>query len=423
MKVFIDSIGCRLNQSEIEKYANQFCAAGHQLVSSIEDAELVVINTCAVTTAAASDSRQKLRKAILKNNIRVVGTGCLTTLDPGLFSDEINFQVVSNAQKDDLVKIILGDLDEDLHLIRTPIPGNRKRTRAFIKVQDGCDNYCTYCVTRVARGPARSVAIKSVLDEIRIALEGGVKEVVLAGVNLGAWGSDLQQNLHLTDLLRKILTIQKDFRLRLSSIEPWNISPDFFDPWLNDERLCRHFHLPLQSGSARVLRQMARNTTPQKFESLVSDIRSLMPDATITTDVIVGFPGETVEDHADSLDLIKKISFDGGHVFTYSPREGTVAARYPNQVDPVERKLRAKQVRSLIDQSGKLRRSTYVDKVLPVLWEGMRKAGENKWSVAGLTPNNLRVRTVVDFNISNHIMQTKLVSVTDDGFLGEIIGQ
>ena len=423
MKVFFDSIGCRLNQSEIEKYANQFHAAGHQLVSSIDDADLVVINTCAVTTAAASDSRQKLRKAVLNKNIRVVGTGCLTTLDPGLFREESNFQVVLNPQKDDLVKNILGDLNEDLPLKRSPIPGNRKRTRGFIKVQDGCDNFCTYCVTRVARGSARSVSIESVLAEIQTAVDSGVKEVVLAGVNLGSWGSDLPQHLHLTDLLLEILTLQKDFRLRLSSIEPWNINADFFNPWLTDERMCRHFHLPLQSGSARILRQMARNTTPQKFERLVSEIRSLLPDATITTDVIVGFPGETAEDHADTLDLIKAIGFDGGHVFTYSPREGTPAARYPDQVDPAERKLRAKQVSSLIDLSGRLRRSLYIDKVLPVLWEGMRKTGENKWAVAGLTPNNFRVRTVVNQNISNQITRTKLVSVTNDGFLGEIIGQ
>lgn len=423
MKVFLDSIGCRLNQSEIEEYANQFHAAGHQLVSSIDEADMVIINTCAVTMAASSDSRQKLRKAVMDRNIRVVGTGCLTTLEPELFRIASNYSSIPNSEKDDLVKTILGELPEEISIKKMPLQGKRKRTRAFIKVQDGCDNYCTYCVTRLARGKARSVEKPIVLNDIQSALENGVKEIVLSGVNLGSWGSDMENQTPFSDLIHEILAIQKDFRLRLSSIEPWDITGDFFRPWLSDNRMCRHFHLPLQSGSSMILKRMARNTTPEKYSRLVDEIRSLMPDATITTDVIVGFPGETGEYHLESLDFVKKIGFDAGHIFTFSPRQGTPAANYPEPVDPVEKKSRSEQMRAVISQSGKERRQQMIDQVVPVLWEGIRKSGEKQWNVAGLTPNNFRVRTRVDFNITNQVTLTKLISVTEDGFLGEIIRQ
>ena len=206
MRIYLDSIGCRLNQSEIEKYAIEFRTYGHTLVAKVEDADLAVINTCTVTAAAASDSRQKLRKALQDHHVKVVATGCLTAIEPGLFSaEEHSPLVVPNLQKNDLVKLVLGELNDSIPPGRIPIPGGRTRTRAFIKAQDGCNNFCTFCITRIARGKAVSVPSETVKEDIRTALRGGVKEVVLTGVHLGSWGSDLEPGAHLTQLVEDVI--------------------------------------------------------------------------------------------------------------------------------------------------------------------------------------------------------------------------
>lgn len=424
MKIYLDSIGCRLNQSEIEKYAIEFRAYGHSLVGRAEDADLAVINTCTVTAAAASDSRQKLRKILHDNHVKVVATGCLTEIESDLFSGEgLSPIVIPNQQKSDLVKLVLGELKDNTSPGRIPIPGGRTRTRAFIKAQDGCNNFCTYCITRIARGKAKSLGSNVVMEDIRTALRGGVKEVVLTGVHLGSWGCDLGNESHLTELINDVTKIPGEFRIRLSSIEPWDIQKDFFQLWIKDDRLCRHFHLPLQSGSHGTLRRMARNTTPEKFAGLVNDIRETLPDVTITTDVIVGFPGETAEEFSESLDFVKQIGFDGGHVFTYSPREGTPAASYPNQVPQSIKRERSQAMRQVLSQSGKEIRSRLLNQITPVLWEGLRKVGENRWKVSGLTHNNHRVTTLIDRMVTNQVLPTRLIELTENGFFGEIVTQ
>ncbi len=421
MKIYLDTVGCRLNQSEIEKYAGEFRAYGHSLVPHAEDADIAVINTCAVTAAAASDSRQKLRKIIQDKNIQVIATGCLTAVEPGLFGTEQNTQIIDNLRKDDLVKLVLGEIHELHPDVRTPIPGARSRTRAFIKAQDGCNNFCTFCLTRIARGKARSIPAATVLEDIRAAISGGVKEVVLTGVQLGSWGCDLNPKLQLKDLVEEIIKINGDFRIRFSSIEPWDVDSELLMIWQKDLRLCRHFHLPLQSGSEATLRRMARQTTPEKYETLIHQIHELLPEATITTDIIVGFPGETETEFSESLDYVKRMGFSGGHVFTYSPREGTPAARYSDQVNLSDKKSRSRLMRQALNESGRQIRSYSISSTVQVLWEGMRKIGDNNWRVAGLTANNHRVRTEIDRAVNNQVLPARLVEITDEGFIGEII--
>jgi threonylcarbamoyladenosine tRNA methylthiotransferase MtaB len=423
MKIYLDTIGCRLNQSEIEKYAGEFRAYGHSLVPRAEDADIAVINTCAVTAAAASDSRQKLRKIIQDKNIRVIATGCLTAIEPGFLDVEQNARVIDNLHKDDLVKLVLGELNEFHSKARIPIPGTRSRTRAFIKAQDGCNNFCTFCLTRIARGKARSIPVVDVLEDIRAAVGGGVKEVVLTGVQLGSWGCDLNPEQKLKDLVEQIITVNGDFRIRFSSIEPWGIDSELLMVWLKDPRLCRHFHLPLQSGCASTLRRMARLTTPEKYEALIQQVHKLLPDATVTTDIIVGFPGETQIEFTESINFVKNMGFSGGHVFTYSLREGTPAAKYPDQVMQADKKERSRLMQQVLIESGKQVRSTSIFNTIPVLWEGMRKNGENNWLVAGLTANNHRVRTQTNRAINNQVLPALLTEITDEGFIGEIIMQ
>jgi threonylcarbamoyladenosine tRNA methylthiotransferase MtaB len=274
MKIYLDSIGCRLNQSEIENYARQFRAAGHTLVPTPGEADLAVINTCTVTNAADSDSRGKIRKAVQAGTEEIVVTGCWSTQNPEIASTFPGVsQVVPNVEKDHLVSQLLQIPEENFELeplSRELIPGARLRTRAFIKVQDGCDNRCTFCITTIARGHGRSRPAADILSDVQAAVNSetpsasSAKEIILTGVHLGSWGQDFSNPLHLSNLVKIILQETDVPRLRLSSLEPWDLDAEFFSLW-EDPRLCRHLHLPLQSGSAGVLRRMARKTIPDSY--------------------------------------------------------------------------------------------------------------------------------------------------------------
>src|SRR6266540_4710133 len=268
MKIYLDTIGCRLNQAEIESMAGQFRIAGHEIVASPEQAELAVVNTCAVTNDAASVSRSKIRQISRAGVDEIVATGCWATLQPKEAAALPNvLHVVPNNRKDQLAAETLNLEPSSLNLSsfdlepisRQPLPGLHRRTRAFIKVQDGCDNHCTFCITTVARGEGRSRPVADVILDIQSAVDGGTKEIVLTGVHLGSWGYDFGK--HLRDLINAILWETDVPRLRLSSLEPWDLDADFFSLWA-DKRLMPHLHLPLQSGCESTLRRMARKTTP-----------------------------------------------------------------------------------------------------------------------------------------------------------------
>jgi len=338
MKIYLDTIGCRLNQSEIETMARQFSGAGHEIVASAEMAEMAVVNTCAVTNEAAADSRGRIRQIARAGVNEIVATGCWATLQPRQANDLPGvLRVIANDRKDHLVADVLNLPHESFDLepiSRQPLPGLHRRTRAFIKVQDGCDNHCTFCITTIARGAGRSRPVADVILDIQSALDGGAKEIVLTGVHLGSWGYDF--GMHLRGLIETILRETDVPRLRLSSLEPWDLNADFFSlwgsSWALSTRLMPHLHLPLQSGCESTLRRMARRTTPDSFRELVSTAREVMPGVAITTDLIAGFPGETDEEIAESLKFVKEMNFAGGHIFTYSPRPGTGAAKMKGQI-------------------------------------------------------------------------------------------
>ena len=428
MKVYLDTIGCRLNQSEIETFARQFRAAGHDLVATPAEADLTVVNTCDVTAAAAADSRKKIRGAARAGSGDIVATGCWATLNP----DDAQAlpgvgHVILNPEKDQLVPEILQispkifaetfDLEP---LIRQPIPGARLRTRAFIKVQDGCDNRCTFCITTVARGQGSSISVERILADIHAALAGGAQEIVLTGVHLGSWGQDFEQPRHLRDLVETILTEAPIIRLRLSSLEPWDLNEDFFSLW-QDDRLARHLHLPLQSGSAATLKRMARKVTPEGFGGLVDAARNQIPDIAITTDVIAGFPGETQQEFAESLAFVRQMNFAGGHVFTYSERLGTAAAKMSHQVPHPLRKERNAAIRAVLEQSAAAYRARFLGQELAVLWETATPNDPNGWLVSGLTDNYLRVAAQTPSQLWNQITPVQLTEIEDKGMVGKII--
>lgn len=428
MKIYLDIVGCRLNQAEIEQFAHQFRSAGHILVSSPAKADMAVINTCTVTAAAASDTRGKIRQAKRAGVGELVVTGCWATMNPQEAANMAGVsRVVSNDKKYRLVPDLFNIPEEIFdreHLEREPIPGARLRTRAFIKVQDGCDNRCTFCITTIARGPGRSREIPDILTDIHAACDptGGsnsAKEVVLTGVHMGSWGYDLSPRLNLQHLVRSILDETSVPRLRLSSLEPWDLDEDFFTLWENP-RLCRHLHLPLQSGSATILRRMARKSTPREYFNLVAAARTAIPGIAITTDVITGFPGESETEFMESLAFIQEMNFAGGHVFTYSARDGTTAARMAEQVPHPLRKQRSARVRDVLAETSTAYRENFLEKVMPVLWESASTRDPYGWELSGLTDNNLRVKAQAPHNKWNTITPVRLTGMNGREMFGQI---
>jgi threonylcarbamoyladenosine tRNA methylthiotransferase MtaB len=421
MKIYLDTIGCRLNQSEIETMARQFRSAGHEIVPSANTADMAVVNTCAVTNDAASASRGKIRQIARAGVNEIIATGCWTTLQPQRALELPNVtRVIANERKDHLVADLLNLQAEtfDLEpLAREPLPGLHRRTRAFIKVQDGCDNECTFCITTVARGESRSRQIADVILDIQSAFAGGTKEIVLTGVHLGSWGYDFGS--HLLDLLKAILRETDVPRVRLSSLEPWDLSADFFSLW-GDSRLMPHFHLPLQSGSDSTLKRMRRKTTPKSFRELVTAARAVTPDVAITTDVIAGFPGETEEEFTETLDFIREMDFAGGHVFTYSARPGTGAARMKGQVKPGLRKMRNHILQEALVESAKLYRQRFVGRKVSVLWESTSEMTDRGWLMEGHTENHLRVQAVVPTPRWNELDDVTLTGCDGDKLKGVI---
>jgi len=434
MKIYLDTIGCRLNQSEIESMARQFRAAGHEIVALAELADMAVVNTCAVTSEAAADSRGKIRQMARAGVNEIVATGCWTTLQPKEAAALPNVRhVIPNTHKDKLVPEVLNLPASTFHLqpfdlepvARTPLPGLHRRTRAFIKVQDGCDNQCTFCITTVARGESRSRHIADVILDIQSALRGGAKEIVLTGVHLGSWGYDLSSShnagpgMHLTDLIKAILRETDTPRLRLSSLEPWDLTSEFFSLWSN-HRLMPHLHLPLQSGSASTLRRMARKTTPESFRELVAAARELMPDVAITTDIIAGFPGETESEFAETLDFVREMNFAGGHVFTYSARPGTGAERMKGQVKTGLRKQRNHVLHAALEESARAYRQKFVGRKMSVLWESTSEMGEWGWQMEGHTENYLRVQAFAPSPRWNILDEVHLDELAGDKLKGVI---
>jgi len=421
MKIYLDMIGCRLNQSEIEILARQFKAAGHNLVGDPANADLAVVNTCTVTSAAAADSRKVIRRIARSGVKDIISTGCWSELYPEQALDLPGVtRIVTNAEKGRLVSDLLSldpvEIDQE-PLQRVNIPGSRLRTRAFIKAQDGCRHHCTFCITTVARGDSKSESPEIVLKEINAAVQAGFKEVVLTGVQLGSWGKDFNSVQGLHDLVQLILKETDVPRLRLSSIEPWDVDSSLIE-LLKNERVARHLHLPLQSGSAVTLRRMARAINPARYAVLVENIRSTVPEIALTTDILVGFPGETEDEFKESYDFVRQIGFASGHVFSYSAREDTPAADYPDQIPHPIRKKRSAEFRGLLNNSGEIYRRKFLGSELEVLWE---QVDEKTQKAIGLTDNYLRVEAIAPQEVWNTFSRIKITEVVKDGVLGEIL--
>ena len=433
MRIRIDSLGCRLNIGEAEHLARVLAVSGHRIVGPGEAADLMVLNTCAVTHVAARKSRKLIRHWRRVNpTAAIIVTGCYAELSPGEVAALGADLVVGNQYKDELPRVLeeTGFLN-DTQVLPSPdafpiqsddaLGGNwNGRTRAFVKVQDGCDNRCTFCIVSVARGSSRSRAVGEIVAEIRDLVQAGYREAVLSGVHLGSYGHDQNSQEGLLGLVRSILHETNIARLRLSSLEPWDLRPEFFSLWEEEPRLLPHVHLPLQSGCDDTLRRMARRTDQTSFRTLVRQAREAVPELSITTDIIVGFPGESDMEFETSFSFVEEMKFAKLHVFRYSPREGTVAAMMPGQVLPrivQERSNRMQALGAVYETDFKAR---FIGRTVPVLWESAEPRPECvRWS--GLTGNYIRVvaETGKDIDLTNKVTETTLVRELPGAVLGE----
>lgn len=429
MKVFLDSIGCRLNQSEIETMARQLMSAGHEIVDDAGKADKVILNTCAVTREAARDARKRTRRFHRRNRqAEIVLTGCYATVAPrALERVKGAGRIIPNEEKAQLVQILdpAANLQEPVFdrepILRDFLSGNTGNTRAFVKVQDGCDNRCTFCITTIARGEGRSRPLGDVVGEIQALTEVGYREAVLTGVHLGSYGHDLGQERGLADLVGAILKYTDIPRLRLSSLEPWDIDPGFFALW-EHPRLMPHLHLPLQSGSDRILRLMARRTRRAPFGRLVQAARQAIPDLNLSTDIICGFPSETEKEFQESLDFVREIAFSRLHVFTYSPRPGTAAASMPGQLPKKERKARTRRMIALGEDLSLRYHRTYLGEEREVLWEATVGADDGGLRWIGYTDNYMRVTAHGPGDLFNRVARTRLIEAGPSGLQGTVLG-
>lgn len=398
--IALDTVGCKLNQAESQLLARQFAERGYQLVSADNGADVYILNTCTVTHIADSKCRKLLKQARRRNpDALVVAVGCYVEHARQDLAQLAGVDLLlDNCQKMNLVSL----LEESGYLSRPSASAPTKagfRTRAFVKIQDGCNNFCAYCIVPLVRGGERSIPADEVVAEVKYRVADGDKEVVLTGTEIGAYN---HQGVSPVGLLKRILAETDVARLRLSSLQPQEISPELIGLW-HDGRLCRHFHLSLQSGSDSVLGRMGRRYTTTDYRRAVDLIREAVPGVAITTDIIVGFPGESDAEFQESYDFARQTQFARIHVFPYSPRPGTQAALMPRQVGDKVKQERSRRMLALGRASVRNFRRKFVGQTVMVLWE-QQTCGV--WS--GLTDNYIRVFTQSDRDLTNKLVPVKL---------------
>ncbi len=419
MRIHLKTLGCRLNEAELESWARDFENRGHQITTRLVDADLVVVNTCAVTGEAVRKSRKLLSRAQRQNpRSKLLVSGCYATLNPAENSQMLGVDlVVDNRDKERLVEIASRELNLHAMPEQATAPGEssllgRGRQRAFIKIQDGCRYQCTFCIVTVARGEERSRSIDQVVDEINDQVAQGLHEVVLTGVHLGGYGSDNGSDLG--QLIQAVLERTALPRLRLGALEPWDL-PENFWPLFDNPRLMPHLHLPIQSGADTVLKRMARRCKCDEFTRLAEQARRRVPDINLTTDIIVGFPGETEQEWQQTLAFVEQIGFSHLHIFAYSPRPGTRAALLP---EPVPREVIRRRSEALHQLGERLKRAAlkrFSGRRFPVLVESAPTDPRAGWS--GYTPNFLRVniQQPIERDLENQVVDVRLQQLTASG--------
>ncbi len=422
-KVAFATLGCKVNTYDTEAMSELFQKKGYEIVSFDKFADIYIINTCTVTNLGDKKSRQTIRRAKKINpDAIVVATGCYAQVAPDDVKkiDGINI-VAGTRNRGDIVEIVESYSDKT-KIINTvnnvmkkadfenlSVNNLKGRSRAYLKIQDGCDRFCSYCIIPYARGPVRSRHPEDVILEVKKLAENGYKEIVLTGIHVASYGKDLK-NTNIEEILEKVHETSGIERIRLSSIEPLIVTDSFIETLKKLPKLCEHFHLSLQSGCDRTLKRMNRQYTTFEYKTAAKKIQKLYPNAAITTDIIVGFPGETEEDFNESLNFAKEIAFAKIHVFPYSPKIGTKAAEYPNQISSEVKNLRSKKLITVSNELNKKFLSKYINKEKDVLFE--RHIGNNIYE--GHTTNYITVHVKSEKDISNEILKVKISEIVKE---------
>ena len=420
-KVAIHTHGCKLNQADSQVLARQFQEAGFTVVRSATQADVVILNSCTVTANSDSKARQYLRRARRANpDALVVATGCYAQRAKDELSamEEVSL-VLDNRQKETLVSTVAAKLNlvADSSIQNAPVAAPVGRSRAMVKIQEGCDQVCAYCIVPKVRGRERSIPPEEIIAEINGRSENGCREAVLTGTQLGTYGFDLP-GIDLRDLIRRVLAETSIDRLRVSSLQAQEITHELLELW-EDPRLCPHFHIPLQSGSDTILRSMRRRYDTARFAETVELVRKKIPDAGITTDTIVGFPGEGAREFAESYSFAMSVGFSDMHVFPYSIRPGTSAAHLDGQVEVIKKRERTGEMLELAATAMREFRLGSLGQTRPVLWEpGKGRDAGGIWS--GLTDNYLRVKAQSDRDLGNVITDARLTGLDGDWVTGEV---
>ena len=418
LKVAFHTLGCKLNQAESELLARQFTEAGYRVVSG-DGADIYVLNTCTVTHIADRKSRHLLRLWRRRNpEALIIATGCYAERAPQELAQVGADLVVGNEQKMYLLDELKGEpapaarcSEEQL------VTGVVSRVRSFIKIQDGCNDACAYCIVPQVRGCERCLPMADVVNEVKARVALGYKEVVLTGTKIGDYKYD---GANLRQLVEQVLAATGVERLHLSSLQPRDISPELISLW-QDPRLCRHFHLALQSGSDAVLRRMRRHYSVDDYRQAVFLIRKTVPDVAITTDIMVGFPGETAEEFEESYRFCQEIDFANIHVFTYSPRPGTLAARMSGQINDRLKKERSLRMLELAQRSIRKFCQRFLGQNMTVLWEKEVTQGSGVYS--GLSNNYIRVLTQSSEPLTNQFRSVRLGRLHNQGVWGGGTGE
>jgi len=408
------TLGCKVNQYDTEAILRDFAAIGFNICSHKAQADVYLINTCTVTNMSDKKSRQMINMARQMNpNAVVVAYGCYAQVEPEALRkiDGVSL-VIGTEDKARVAEIVAAQLEMGV-VPSTSMPPS-KRTRAYLKIQDGCDQFCSYCIVPYARGSVKSRPINELVSEARELVAVGCKEIVLTGIQIASYGKDFTDG-NITELIRPLSTLHGLKRLRLGSLDPSIVTDDFINALEKTSIICDHFHLSLQSGCNITLKKMNRKYTTTEYVAAADKLRQSFPQSTLTTDIIVGFPGESNEDFAESMDFVKKMGFFRVHVFPYSPKKGTPAADMPHQIGQSLKKQRSQQMRDLANKLNLITYQQYLRKTVPVLFESKVNG---YWE--GHSTQYLTIRVKSKLGLENNIVAVDLKHIKDGIAYGEV---
>lgn len=434
-RIVVNTLGCKVNQFESASFITSLENGGCVIVTEKEQADVVIINTCTVTNKAGAQSRQTVRRLVRNHpGAKVIITGCYAQMaaDEFLAMDDLattDFFVVGNSHKEELIdvvlhqdqthpRVLLSDMRDQKSISRMHVKRFGARTRAFLRVQDGCNSYCTYCIVPYTRGPSRSLPLQEVLDQAYAFEAAGHKEIVITGIHVGLYGLDLAGDLDITSLLSALCQATPNIRYRLSSIEPLEVTEKLLQLMAHQQNFMPHLHIPLQSGHDEILAKMNRRYTTEQFARVIATCRNALPDCAIGIDVLAGFPGESEDQFKHAQSFLEKLDYTYLHVFPYSDRPGTVASSLDDKISTPVKNNRVAALRALGEEKKNAFYSRFAGTVRPVLVEGHR---DRQGRLKGFSDNYIPVYLLGNDDIMDSIVNVRIDKIIGTEVFGEVV--